>query len=314
MKRFRGIIFAHLLLVWPAFVSAMDLAVPEGSRLVLDDVKNDSQYDVPVAAFSKGAVPTQRMIGQVHRQVWRFDKSFLSPRDVIEAMRAQLFQQGFRPLLDCDNKRCGGFDFRFGIDVTPPPDMFVDLSDYHFFSAMRPIPEGVEGVSILVSKSIDAGQMEIISVSPLDVKKQNDIRLSPPKVTLPEPQGIDLGGRLVSRGVVSLSDLTFQTGSSELGEGVFLSLKELSVFLNGNAARTVALVGHTDNEGALDKNIQLSKRRAASVLERLVADYDVSRSQIAAHGVGYLSPVGSNATADGRENNRRVEAVLLTRE
>jgi OOP family OmpA-OmpF porin len=71
------------------------------------------------------------------------------------------------------------------------------------------------------------------------------------------------------------------------------------------------LVGHTDATGGLEINISVSRRRAASVVERLVAAYNVPRAQIAAEGVGYLAPRATNLTDAGRTANRRVEAVLV---
>ena len=77
-------------------------------------------------------------------------------------------------------------------------------------------------------------------------------------------------------------------------------------------ARTVARVGHTDSAGGLDGNIALSKQRAGSVLERLVSDYGVSRLQLEAEGMGYLAPVATNLTEDGRNANRRVEVIITS--
>ncbi len=70
------------------------------------------------------------------------------------------------------------------------------------------------------------------------------------------------------------------------------------------------LVGHTDAEGALEGNISLSKKRAAAVKARLIDVFGVPEAQIDAQGVGYLVPVASNLTDDGRMMNRRVEAIL----
>ena len=76
----------------------------------------------------------------------------------------------------------------------------------------------------------------------------------------------------------------------------------------------MVLVGHTDAEGALEGNIALSKRRATAVMERLVSVYGVEAAQVSADGVGFLSPLASNLTADGRAQNRRVEVVLTSTE
>jgi outer membrane protein OmpA-like peptidoglycan-associated protein len=62
----------------------------------------------------------------------------------------------------------------------------------------------------------------------------------------------------------------------------------------------------------LNGNIALSKKRAEAVLETLVSDFNVPRAQMDAQGMGYLSPIASNLTAQGREANRRVEVIVTS--
>ena len=73
----------------------------------------------------------------------------------------------------------------------------------------------------------------------------------------------------------------------------------------------MALVGHTDDTGALQANVAVSTRRAEAVRARLIETYGVAANRIEAQGAGYMAPITSNATPEGRDINRRVEAVLL---
>lgn len=73
----------------------------------------------------------------------------------------------------------------------------------------------------------------------------------------------------------------------------------------------IAIVGHTDTVGGLEANIAVSRARASAVRDRLIERYDVAPNRIEAGGMGYLSPVASNLTPEGREMNRRVEVILL---
>ncbi|MFB1025868.1 MAG: OmpA family protein, partial [Octadecabacter sp.] len=122
----------------------------------------------------------------------------------------------------------------------------------------------------------------------------------------------DRAQSLADQGRFILSGLVFETGSAQLGDAIFGSLQDLADYLIANPDRTVALVGHTDFVGSLDGNIALSKRRAGSVLERLATTYDIPRHQLDAQGMGYLSPVATNLTEDGREANRRVEVIITS--
>ena len=71
----------------------------------------------------------------------------------------------------------------------------------------------------------------------------------------------------------------------------------------------LVIVGHTDNVGDLDYNMNLSKRRAEAVQVALVSSHNVDPSRLKAWGAGYLSPIASNKTEAGRAKNRRVELV-----
>ena len=104
----------------------------------------------------------------------------------------------------------------------------------------------------------------------------------------------------------------FDTGSDALDPGRYESLARLAAFLGEHPAMVVALVGHTDSIGGLEQNISLSKRRAESVKARLTGTYGIAPERVQAEGMGYLAPVASNLTPEGREANRRVEAVLLS--
>jgi outer membrane protein OmpA-like peptidoglycan-associated protein len=69
------------------------------------------------------------------------------------------------------------------------------------------------------------------------------------------------------------------------------------------------VVGHTDSTGNPEHNMALSQRRAQSV-EAYLADRGIARARLAADGRGQTQPVASNATEEGRTQNRRVEIYL----
>ena len=79
--------------------------------------------------------------------------------------------------------------------------------------------------------------------------------------------------------------------------------------LKDNSTMQLFVVGHTDNVGGIGSNMTLSKARAESVVRELTTKHGVNATRLAAHGVGSLSPVASNATENGRALNRRVELV-----
>lgn len=227
--------------------------------------------------------------------------------------QSQLEEAGFASRFTCEDTGCGGFDFRFATDVLPAPDMYVDLGDFRFIAFEKSGVGGPSLISLFASRTASSGYVQITSVSAEGTAPQVAPEAPAIRTTGPALSG-DLIANLEQTGRFILSDLTFETGSAQLGEADFSSLARLANYLLDNPNRTIALVGHTDSVGSLDGNIALSKRRAGSVLERLVTAFGVPRRQLEADGVGYLTPIATNLTEEGRDQNRRVEAILTSTE
>lgn len=81
--------------------------------------------------------------------------------------------------------------------------------------------------------------------------------------------------------------------------------------LREHADLRIAIEGHTDNTGDDAHNQQLSDRRAHSVRALLVEQYKIDGRRLEAKGFGETKPVDSNDTAEGRQNNRRVDLVKI---
>jgi hypothetical protein len=74
----------------------------------------------------------------------------------------------------------------------------------------------------------------------------------------------------------------------------------------------LAVVGHTDSTGDFAYNVDLSARRAQSVIEALITDHTIERTRLVGLGAGPIDPLASNATPGGRAMNRRVTFILIT--
>ncbi|MEX2123742.1 MAG: OmpA family protein [Woeseia sp.] len=120
----------------------------------------------------------------------------------------------------------------------------------------------------------------------------------------------ELNARETDRGlVVTLGDLLFETGKSDLKGGAAGNLDKLAAFLNEYQDRTVLIEGHTDNVGGDESNFNLSQRRADSVQSYLVGE-GVEANRLSTSGMGEGTPVAGNDTATGRQQNRRVEVII----
>jgi OmpA-OmpF porin, OOP family len=110
--------------------------------------------------------------------------------------------------------------------------------------------------------------------------------------------------------VISLSGILFDVGRSALKAGSQASIERIAAVLTQYPQHQIVVEGHTDATGSDELNLRLSRDRASSVRSALVAG-GVDASKISAEGYGESRPVASNDTAEGRQQNRRVEIVIV---
>jgi outer membrane protein OmpA-like peptidoglycan-associated protein len=109
--------------------------------------------------------------------------------------------------------------------------------------------------------------------------------------------------------IVNMSDVLFDTAQYTLKPGAREKLAKVSGIILGHPGLRIAVEGHTDSVGGDDYNMKLSENRAGAVRDFLVAQ-GVSSASVTAQGFGKTMPVADNASAAGRQQNRRVELVV----
>lgn len=120
----------------------------------------------------------------------------------------------------------------------------------------------------------------------------------------------DMNAKKTDRGMVlTLGDVLFDTGKATLKPGANNTLARLSGYLKQAPESNVLIEGHTDNVGSNEYNEGLSQRRAQAVQNQLLSQ-GVNAQQITAVGKGEDYPVAGNDTAEGRQQNRRVEVII----
>lgn len=115
----------------------------EARRTAAEETGGDS-YAFPVGPARGPTPPPMQVIeGEISRAAWTVPGSNRTVLQLLAPLREALEGMGYEIVLDCAEQACGGFDFRFAVEVIPAPAMNVDLFDYHALTARRlPDPSG----------------------------------------------------------------------------------------------------------------------------------------------------------------------------
>ena len=123
--------------------------------------------------------------------------------------------------------------------------------------------------------------------------------------------GKDLYDALNEKGRVATQGIFFDTGSDRIRPESAPTLKQISEMLKAHADLKLTIEGHTDNVGDDAANQSLSEKRAAAVKAHLVSTYGIDAGRLESKGLGESKPSASNDSAEGRQQNRRVELVKM---
>jgi outer membrane protein OmpA-like peptidoglycan-associated protein len=121
----------------------------------------------------------------------------------------------------------------------------------------------------------------------------------------------DMRSKLITEGKLVTSGILFDVASDKIKPESYGVIKEIAAVLKENPTVKVKVVGHTDADGDAAKNMDLSKRRAASVKAMLEGEFKIDASRMETDGLGETKPVADNTTKEGKLQNRRVEFIKL---
>ncbi len=110
---------------------------------------------------------------------------------------------------------------------------------------------------------------------------------------------------------INLQGVEFDFNKATLRAESYTILNEAAQILKNNPTIQVEIHGHTDNVGARSYNMELSRDRAESVMNYLIESKGINPTRLQARGFGPDKPIASNATESGRQENRRVEFVVV---
>ncbi|MGE0063400.1 MAG: OmpA family protein [Xanthobacteraceae bacterium] len=268
-----------------------------GSVITGYEAKDFDAVKLQAAPFKDGkATDARRLEGRVTRVAYRTEPG-PSILEVSRNFENQLAKAGFQTLIACDTDQCGGIPFTEGVDILPIPAMWVDGFNYRYYAGVKKDAASETYAAVLVSKNNDnvTAQLVVAVVGAMDNKMVDAAAMK---------KGLG------EKGHIALYGIYFDTDKAIIKPESKPTLDEMAKLLNGEPGMRVFIVGHTDSQGSYEHNMSLSKARADAVAAALAKSYSIQRNRLYTAGIGYLAPVGSNATDEGRALNRRVELVV----
>jgi OOP family OmpA-OmpF porin len=208
-----------------------------------------------------------------------------------------LTEKGFEIVLKCETDDCGAGDFAYGVQTFPLPLMTVDPFNFRYIGGKLARDDGDVYASVIFSADNDQKvrvQVTVVETAALefqmvDAKAMKDA--------------------FAEKGSVALYGIYFDTDKADIKPESAPTLAEMAKFLLESPDLAVVIVGHTDNQGAMDYNLDLSHRRAQAVATALASGYGIAGERLTAAGAGFLAPVAPNNDESGRAKNRRVELI-----
>lgn len=102
----------------------------------------------------------------------------------------------------------------------------------------------------------------------------------------------------------------FATDSAEIQSRYYDEVNKVGEYMKKYPSTTAVFEGHTDNIGSSELNMRLSQQRAENVVHYLVKNFGIERSRLSAKGYGATRRIAYNNTPEGRQKNRRINAVI----
>ena len=121
----------------------------------------------------------------------------------------------------------------------------------------------------------------------------------------------DMRNKLLKDGKIISYGIHFDVNSDKVKPESYSTLKEIADILKENPAIRIKIVGHTDSDGDETSNLDLSKRRSASVKNELVNKFGIDAARLETDGKGESAPLAANDSAVNKAKNRRVEFIKL---
>jgi outer membrane protein OmpA-like peptidoglycan-associated protein len=301
----------------------------EGSAIKSFNQKEFDEYRLitgPVSGYSNEGTQwknpdealNDKNSAHLEGRVWRLTYEVPANRSTLEILRSyetELTKAGFKILFKCINQECGGTLPKGPASAKYLPSVhagaltdvmmkrggytvYGDVSDdQRYLVARLGRAEGDIYVSMLaITLKTPLARLDVIEVKPITSN-------------LVSVNAAAMATDISTRGSVTLYGIFFDNDRAEVKPESRPTLSEIATLMKQDSSLELIVVGHTDHNGTLDYNLDLSLRRAQAVVAALTSAFGVAPNRLDARGVGFLSPVAPNNTEENRAKNRRVQLL-----
>jgi outer membrane protein OmpA-like peptidoglycan-associated protein len=287
----------------------------EGSEIIKYEVRAYDEFTIALgkARSSSDIEEAVTVEGKITRLTYKIPPA-RSPLEVIRNYERDLQSAGATVLFAGGGKELGSYFAEAAgyKEIQWPPNVpaLTLNSDSQRYLAMEKKSEEASLYLILYAvenrfwasnlKGVEKGQVLL----QVDVVESEAMEQRMVTVTAAE-----MASAIAASGSIALYGIYFDTDKADLKLESAATIAEIATLLNDNRDLKLLVVGHTDNIGSFTYNRELSKKRAAAVVNQLTSNHGIRADRLQPVGVSYACPVASNKTEEGRALNRRVELV-----
>jgi OOP family OmpA-OmpF porin len=289
----------------------------EGSSIVICSKRDFAAYVLPTGktltydlSAKKGTFESSMDLeGRLTQNVYAVPEN-VSPEDVLRNYKAELASKGFTVLFEAAQADTGPWLGEFFAGNGPGTQIWAYSPDEARYLAALKNDGGVKTYYALYIVEFQNGYEPRF----MPQKGQAMVRLDAIQIGQVADRMVvvsagEITKDLATEGKVALYGIQFDFNKATIKPESRAALDEIGKFLRTNPAQNVYVIGHTDNVGGFESNMQLSNSRAQSVVADLSRTYGIPANRMFASGVGLQAPVATNATEEGRAKNRRVELL-----
>ncbi|MTW20804.1 DUF4892 domain-containing protein [Allochromatium palmeri] len=268
---------------------------------------------------SKGWTKTVKVSGQRTRIIYLAPRN-ASSLEVIRNYQRALEELGYEPLYQCSGfEECGDRVDRFYGDAANGNQLtdshllkhvYSDTSvqEPRLYSARRQAPDAGGQSYVFVFAALQDNFADSAAGNRVAIFFE-EVLSEPMRERMVSIEAKAMAQGLSDAGRIAVHGIQFDFDQATIKPESKPQLEQIALMLVENPELKLYIVGHTDNRGTLEYNMDLSRRRAEEVVRTLIQSYGILGERLKPMGVASLAPLTSNATEEGRGLNRRVEIV-----